>query len=245
MNIIVVSWNIAGGQKIDRKKKGFEDTDYFVQQLRSVKPDIVCLQETHTKKFGNMAKELAKKLSLRYVYNTPVSPSHINPNYQLGAAIISAFPFLKTKTVLYHNPQLTNIQKNGDIRHSHDKNLQFVQTKNFFVANTQLLPINVFGFEYSNNGVGKQLTQKVAEVFTLLPTPLILCGDFNFSCPTKLFSKMVSKLNLSEALPDKKTNRFSKYRPDQIYISKDFSLLDSDVLITETDHYLGWAKLKY
>jgi exonuclease III len=91
----IVTWNIAGGCKIGREAFNYheEDIDYFVDQLAKLNADVICLQESHTNDHRSLAEVIAKALGGYKVADAPLSPSHINPDYQLAIAILGKKSF--------------------------------------------------------------------------------------------------------------------------------------------------------
>ena len=253
MNIRIASWNIAGGHKV-ASLEHFDylpkDIPYFAEQLINLAPDVVCLQESHTKINGtdSNASDLAKFLGMEIVVNSPNSPSHIDSEYLLGNAIVSK---LKPKTVIekyYPDPKEQLYWSNGKPADIHKKNLEYVAFEEFNVANNQMLPIKLFGFTYDDNDKGSDFAKEINRVMSeTVKTPVIWCGDFNFFEPLKIYSFM-NELNLKEALPDVTTRPSQdgqKKKSDHIYYSPEFELLKSGVIMTETDHYLCFAEFEF
>jgi len=249
--IKIVSWNIAGCRPIksselfDYEK---ENLAYFYQELEKVFPDIVCLQETHTNEGRSLAKELAEMFEMKYVFNTPKNSSHIDSDYQVGDAILSRFSLEDKNVYEYPNQWKEFYFKDGTKGVVHYKTLQVVKTESFFVGNTQMLPIKLFGYNYEE-GEGAILADKIQEVLLQkLIRPVIFCGDFNFDNPVQIYPKVFETLELLDALPNKTTRPNSsneKKTPDHIFYSPEFKLINSGIVETNTDHYLCWAEFEY
>ena len=108
MNLRVISWNIAGGHKVASLKHldyQTENLKYFAEKLKEFAPDIVCLQETHTKDIKSSASTLSKMLKMEIVIDSINHPSHIRKGYKLGNAVLSNIKPVKIKDVYYPNPK--------------------------------------------------------------------------------------------------------------------------------------------
>lgn len=242
----IVSWNIAGGRK-DKSSAHFdyeenEDLEYFASEIKKFNPDIVCLQETHTNNNRSIAQDIATQLSIPYVFNSPASPSHIDPDYQLGNAILSKLLFEETTLTFYPDPWWDLYFKTGEKAIQHPKNLQVVKVNNVYIANTQMLPIRIFNESYEK-GLGVELASKIEEVLLTLEKPIIFPGDFNFDTPHTIYPNLFAKLQLSEAFTNTVTRPDGKSKHDHIYYSPEFELIDTKVWPTVSDHYLCYAEL--
>jgi endonuclease/exonuclease/phosphatase family metal-dependent hydrolase len=251
MNLKVVSWNIAGGHpmaSLDHLDYGPEDLDYFVEEIRKFEPDILCLQEAHTPLSGGAsnAEQIAKALGMLCVLNEPANISHIDTEYDIGVALISKIPFKNSKTTFLPNPHIESVWEDGRLAYTHEKNLQVVDFEDFSVANNQMLPITLFGHKYDDESRGGELAGEINAVMTdFIPSaPLIWCGDFNFSDPLKVYPYMQER-ELVDALPDEGTRPAkdgSKKRPDHIFYTSEFKVVQTIVKKTNTDHYLCFAE---
>lgn len=250
-NLRIVSWNIAGGHpmaSLDHLDYSPENLDYFVSEIRKLNPDILCLQEAHTPLSGapSNAARIASALNMPYVLNEPANVSHIDTECDLGIALISNIPFKSSKTILLPNPHIECVWENGTHAYTHEKNLQVVDFGEFSIANNQMLPISLFGHRYDDASRGGELANDINGVLKkFIPAaPLIWCGDFNFSDPLRVYPYMQDR-GLVDALPDegtRPTRDGSKKRPDHIFYSTEFSVQQTAVEKTNTDHYLCFAE---
>jgi endonuclease/exonuclease/phosphatase family metal-dependent hydrolase len=253
MTIKIASWNIAGGHPIGTLKQfdySAKDITYFVEELRIVDADIICLQESHTSDDNghSNAKDIADALGYPYVFNSISSPSHIEEGYSLTTAILSRVPLTEEKCAFYPNPSQQLFWRNGrSAGEPHKKNLQVVKTESFTIANTQMLPIHLFNLAYDDGGVGSELAQGINAVMAENVTaPVLWCGDFNFEDPLSIYSHLKA-LSLTEALPDADTRpsvEGAKKRTDHIFYSPEFALVASGVNEVNADHYLCWAEFE-
>lgn len=250
MELKILSWNIAGGDKVTNKdiKNSKEDIPYFAKTIREYDADIVCLQETHINSSRSTSKEIADLAGYQYVYEESISPSHNSPDYQLGLAILSHEVITSKKLIRYTNPNLERIVvSNGRKFTSHDKAAQIINFHGIDILNTQLLPMHVFFIDYDKDQ-GKEIFANITnQIINNIKSPAILCGDFNydFDNPEELLLK---SLNLRCVLPeDKRTlihESSSNTHPDHIFVSHQFTCNTSEVVETESDHYLCYCELK-
>lgn len=248
--LTIATWNIAGARKmasLDMFDYEAENIEYFVDALAKLSPDIVCLQESHTNDTTVIAHDMARQLGMEYAYNTPVSASHIDEKYQLGNAVLSKIPLESLGDVKYPYPAFGHTLVNGRPAQRHDKLVSIFEFRGLMIANTQMLPLGIFGEAY-NRGEGVQLAQQIQSgLLEHLRTPLILCGDINFDNPAVLYPDLYARLGLREALPDVMTRpnkQNLKKTPDHIIISENITLVRSGVVPVVADHYLCWAELE-
>jgi hypothetical protein len=76
-----------------------------------------------------------------------------------------------------------------------------------------------------------------------LSAPLIFAGDFNMADPVNMLEQLRGELNLEDSLPDQPTKPHVDWHLDCIFVSGDYEVIDSAIIQTETDHFLGWASV--
>ena len=165
-------------------------------------------------------------------------------------AIITKEPFSSPKLYKYPQPDFDLFFRNGSSAIKHCKAVQIVGYKSTYIANTHPLPLIVFGHDYQE-GAGKKLGEQIQTILLQhLEPPLVLCGDFGM--PNKheyALEKLTNQLKLQNALPlrptyHKKSEVTGLNAPDRIYITADrLQRGKSDIVNTETDHYLCWADI--
>jgi exonuclease III len=246
--IKIITWNIAGGHTT-RSSKLFdykeEELNYFINKIDAYNPDIVCFQENHSNDNRSVAEDIAKALNFTYTLTTPESPSHIDPNYSLGLAIISKLPFKANQIYKYPNPDFDVFWSDGRKAITHEKVLQKVRINNFNLANTQMLPLKTWELDYDKDP-GSKLAQEIDKILTNLDSPLIFCGDFNFNSPEIIYPNLFKKIPLVNALPYEETRPLlseEKRIYDHIYFSPELNNIESKIEKTDTDHYLCYTKL--
>ncbi|MEK7100523.1 MAG: endonuclease/exonuclease/phosphatase family protein [Patescibacteria group bacterium] len=253
MNVKIASWNIAGGYPLGTLKQfdySAPDLSYFIEKLRQVDADIICLQESHTSEDNQKsnAQDIADALGYPYVFNSVASNSHIEKGQKLSTAILSRLPVTNEKCIFFPDPSAPLVWRDGrPAGEMHHKNMQVVKTEKFSIANNQMLPIHLFSLGYDDGGVGSELAQGIHETMAANVTaPVLWCGDFNFEEPLSIYPHL-RNLKLTEALPDVNTRpavEGAKKRTDHIFYSSEFTLVDSGVEIVNADHYLCWAEFE-
>ncbi len=255
MKIKIASWNIAGGRKVNSSQRfdyGQEELSYFSKNLKKINPDIICIQENHFRNGESYSKRIVNILGSYNVFDYELSPSHIDADFRLGLSILSKSIFKDAKNFVYPYPEFELNFKDGQPASRHNKGFQILKTDDIFIANTQLLPIGLFGHLYSS-GDGMILSKKIEDLFfNNLKLPLIFCGDFSGDFNgefDKVFGKFLDKFNLQDALTGKKTRNIDseiqkKLKTDYIFYSSEFRLIKSEVVETNTDHFLCYAEFE-
>lgn len=248
--ITIASWNIAGAHKMksfDMFDYEGEDVAYFASQLGAQNPDIICLQETHSSSERSVAREIARRLGFEYVYEQPMSPSHIDPAYELGMAVLSKEELEPVVTFKVPYPSFPLAFSDGRPAAVHEKGVQVFMRGGVMIANLQLLPLTVFGARY-DEGEGRELARQIEQTFLeRLRAPLIFAGDFNFDSPRTVYPALYEAIGLEEALPSTTTRpnkEGAKKTPDHILYSKELAAAGGKVVKVQADHYLCTAKLK-
>lgn len=252
MNLKIVSWNIAGGHKaasLDHFDYQGEELEYFAGEISKLTPNIICLQEAHTKGSKSNATDLSELLDIEVIVNSVNSPSHIQRGYSLSNTIFSSLKHISVEENFYPDPKGELFWKDGTKANTHKKNLQYINFGDFNLANNQMLPVRLFGFSYDDKeGRGPELVEQINDVMSqIVENPVIWCGDFNYENPLRLYSHM-KDLQLKDALPDRTTRPAKdndKKKPDHIFYSPEFSLIEARIIKTKTDHFLCYAELEF
>lgn len=243
----VLTWNIGGAHTVNSSAVfdyNKEDLPYFVEAIKAINPDIICLQETHTNDNDVLANRLAQELGLAHVFDAPRSPSHIDENYQLSNAMISRYPIENTKHILLPDPPFDLNFENGKKARLFHTYLQTATIQGITIANTHLQPLHLFGYSYSE-GEGKQFANSTEAVLcSNLNAPLIFAGDFNDPNLFSNFPKLVEQFKLEAALDEQPTD-IKGNKMDYILFSKELSLNNAELVKAQkADHHLGWAEFR-
>jgi len=252
----IVSWNIAGGHLMTSNVKdaiGYEEEnlDYFIQHLKKINPDIICLQETHISKDEklNQTKEIAQAFDYKY-FSTHIyegRESHIKPGHFLSFGTISRFPIVSNKYWNPPNPRLTVKRPNGIIWETLDMGI-YVSQINFQkriinVANTHLLPLHYYKKDWSDKEF-QHLRNFVSNLFlSIKEEPTIAIGDFNYADLIKIYPGIFSLGKYQDVFIQDTTP--TKGQQDHILFSQHWSLKKAEVIDrVDADHYICIAELK-
>jgi len=252
MELTFATWNIGGGKpskdknSYNQKEEDFleEDPAYFASQLKEINPDIICLQETHIGPDKSLAREIGELIGEYHLVEEATSPSHIDSRYRLGIATLSKIKWEKEEFNYFPYPDFPLARRDGRPTVRHDKGVYVTKFAFGMVANLHMQPLAFLGVPYDTpegQGYAKQLEEELEKHIS---NPVVICGDFNYGKSEELYSNLISKLSLKEVLPKVSTRPDKNRKSDYIFVSPEFSLIDSGVVETNSDHYLCWAKLK-
>ncbi|CAN5786969.1 hypothetical protein BH24DEI2_BH24DEI2_15980 [soil metagenome] len=239
-----VTWNINGGYGLNSENPqqllGHENLDYFTRELELIDADVVCLQEVHVNSKRSQAYEVAESLGYPFVFESAASESHIDSNFQLANAILAKQAFQATHCLTLPQPHFPlNLPLLASGKHAiiHDKVLQVVQLNGLTVGNTHLLPLHILGAQW-DSVEGRELAAYIAETIRVeLQTPLVLCGDFNYSNVSELMPELMKSLILTDALPNEPSLPHSDTRIDYILISEGLEVHSSEIVRCYADHF--------
>lgn len=185
--------------------------------------DILNLQEAYPKfmrGFQSDLKDYKVTGNYRYLYFPKINES--NP-------IITNKKVLYSKT--YNLPHLPSL-------------LNRIITKTVVIIDNREISIYNTHLDYQYLSVKKRQLNKILKLIKKDKNPIILTGDFNLKNNKEIFNdftEKLEKLNIYRVQIDEKTFKPSKYKRaiDHIFISKDFKLVDKNVVkdIETSDHY--------
>ena len=248
----IATWNIAGGRKA-RSAQRFDyhgrDLGYFAEQLRAIAADVVCLQEVEYAAGEDFAAQLADSAGLPHVFQTPMHASHIDTNYDLAQVMLSRRPLAKQRAVPQPYPAFPLHRPNGEPAQRFVKYLQVAELDGVQIGNVQTQPLEFLGTPYESEN-GRRYAAEVGDMFIReLCPPVLLAGDFCADLHTRhvvdIYGPACAALLLHDALPPGYTKPYGAGRPDALFASPEFRVIDSAIVPTETGHFLCWAELAY
>lgn len=247
----IASWNVAGGHKLTQNVKdasGYEKEDlgYFIQELKKINVDVICLQETHTSvdETVSQGEKVAKNLGFNFVNHAYTGgESHIKKGQRLSLTTLSRFPITKSYFHQAPNPHIKITRPDGFVWVS--LNVGFLIAEIDYegvkvnITNTHLVPFHYYGrdfmeFEDVRNSITKLLLDLSSE-------PTISAGDFNYEDLRQLFPK-VFDAGYQQAFEQDTTPE--KGQQDHILYSKQWKLEGYEIIKAQADHYICVAKLK-
>jgi len=215
--IKVLSYNIHSGKNIWMSPTLKKIVDF----LKNEKPDIIGIQEINE---NNIRGYQVKKLKQALNYNVQFGSNVTIGNGGYGIATFSKYPIISQNHILLPSSK----EQRGLI----DSTILI----NFFKVHIINTHLSLKGIERD-----KQLLN-IKEYINSLQEPFILVGDFNASIE-EVDSLLidVAKRTKKEHLP---TMMLYKKRIDYIFVSKDFNVLNYNVLpVKMSDHYPVLADL--
>jgi len=254
--IKIASWNIAAGRtnkSLSQFDYDQENISYFSNLLKTVEADIICLQETHYGENKDIGKEIANELAYPFYYTNPGHESHIDNKLKLSNSILAKTKPLSIEAYILPYPEFELYWPNGNPAKRYEKSLLCAKFKGFNVYNTQLIPLGLFGVLYGDEKA-KIYSQNLEVSFkNVLEAPLLICGDFSGDFPDDkpqlVFSELFTSLSLMDSIPHQITrpkNDGLIHQTDHIYFSdQSFSCISSEVIPTQSDHYLCTATFKF
>lgn len=250
--INIASWNIAAG-RTNKSLAQFdydeENIGYFSNLLKKIDADIVCLQEIHHGESEDPGKEMAQKLGFPFVNTSPGHESHIDNKLKLSNSILSKTKPLSIESYTLPYPEFDLYWPNGTPAKRYEKDLQCAKFENFNIYNTQLIPLGLFGVLYGSEQASRYSQNLEDNLKSHLEEPLLFCGDFSGDFPEDkpqfVFTELFNSLKLNDSIPHQITRPKRDghiHQTDHIYFSESFSLIRSEVIPTQSDHYLCVAE---
>jgi len=229
--LVISTFNI----KNDYFKYNKSKTKDIINYLINNKIDILNLQELYKKLDKDLTKELKNINYNRFGKYRFKSKLLLKP-FNESTPIITNKNVLEVKN--YNLPFLPSVQRR-------------IMTKVVIKYNKELVSIYNTHLDFKFDKVKEKELNKILEIISKDKNKIILTGDFNLKINKNIFNNFVDKLkkmNIIRVQANEKTLKFSLYNKaiDHIFISKDFKLLDVEVIKTLdiSDHYPILIKLK-
>ena len=246
----IATWNIAGGHTVRSLEDKFDynplGTAYFVDELGKLSVDVAFIQESQCNDKGSVAARIAEELAMPFVFETPMSQSHIDPEYSLSVAILSRQPFEIGSQQAFKQPYPSfDLQlPGGRPAAKFHKYLQMATIGGICFANTMVQPLEFLGSPYSSL-LGRGYADELSAFFidNLPEQLLIFAGDFNTPDPPSTFARAFDHFGLKDTLPVGATEPHGQGHLDCILVSPEFTAIDRAIIPTQTDHYLGYAEV--
>ncbi len=242
----IATWNVGGGFIYSNQKQEFdlEKIEYFIDELKSIKPDIVCFQEIHSSINNNQPKIIADALGFKYIKTEPIADSHLKDEEKLSISIISRYPIISSKFNKLLNPNLQSIW-DGKKVFSHDKG--FLEAKINYndttirVLSGHMVPFRKFDRNFLDDDF-KKIRDQIENIICNEKIPEIIGMDINFENIHKLIPMVFNK-EFRFILENKPTTpKGRKY--DKIIISKEWESDNSNIVEGKADHYLCFTDVK-
>src|SRR5581483_10274368 len=206
--------------------------------------DIVALQEVdfHAPGRSRTLDAIAKSTPLRYTASSMLSESMFDPACGAVVAIASRFPLDNVVRRLFENPDLTGELDGAPIR-MFDKGyvsaVLGVAGRIVSFISLHSFPFHLFGRDAEDPAFRHIWSALSADLATLTPAPLIVCGDFNTS--RRALLSRDRKLRLSRAITRQPT--YQDQTIDDMLFSRHFELVNVAVVDNFSDHRLCLAEV--
>ena len=183
---IPAQWSISNGIKKENDYHKFGLLDEVIQKIKEEDIDIIGLQEAVA--FRNaepsFAQIIAENTDLKYYVEFEVSDCHLLENAKIEEVILSKYPILHSKNVMFENMNLSNIGKDGKTYHLFDDGfiMADIQVNRSFVIKfvTGHAPaFQVFGklpedYDFEYKKLEKELERAMKE-----NSKIFVVGDYN------------------------------------------------------------------
>ncbi len=233
---------ISSGQK---HEYGIEDINYFIHELKSINPDIVCFQEIHVSGKNNQPRIIADSLCFQNVTTYSIANSHLKDGEKLSISIISRFPIVSSKFNILPNPNLTFIWK-GEKAFSHDKGFleAIVDYKgtNIRILSGHMVPFGKFGKSFLDDEF-KEIRSQIEKIILHEKMPEIVCADMNFDEKIDKLIPNVFDNDFKFILKEGPTTPEGR-KYDKIIASKEWKSVGSEIVKGRTDHFLCFADVE-
>ena len=229
--LVISTFNI----KNDYFKYKKDKTNTILNYLRDNNIDVLNLQELYFRLDKDLSKELKK-----------INYKKIGKYRGISRILLKPFnestPIITNKNILdikhFKLPFFPSLQKR-------------VMTKIVIKYNNELVSIYNTHLDFKYDKVKKKELDKIYKIISKDKNKIILTGDFNLKNNKEIFNDFVDKLDKLGIIRiplDEKTLKQSMYNRaiDHIFISKEFKIIDKEVIKTLdiSDHYPLLIKLK-
>lgn len=262
--IRVMSYNVQMFHGL--KEDAVTNRNETIKLIKSVSPDILCVQEFYTRAKGasDMRQLFVSELNLRYSYFIPAAQNDYDA---YGIAIFSKHPIVASGSLnVNQDERIVNRIVYADINKS---------GKNFRVYNVHLASIGFDqqDYEYIKQGpgttqedvestkrIGRRLKHayfKRSEQADILyshaqtaPLPYIIAGDFNDTPLSYAVNRLASDMNNAfvekgKGLGVTYNGTFPNFQIDYILASSDFEVKNFQIVPKKlSDHYPIWSDLQ-
>jgi endonuclease/exonuclease/phosphatase family metal-dependent hydrolase len=218
--------------------------EHVIAVLKSELPDVIVLQESHTRGADAQADTIAQALHMRHVTNAPYDESHIEEGSQLSLAIISKWPLSDIRFELFKNPgfRMTHGAREW---YCHDKGVLSADVTapsgTIRIATTHLVPFKLFGKPLDGEEVRAVLADVDAKLCAHAQSHTaqrsIVTGDFNLDVDSiAQLLPQVSALCPEVVLPAPTTPKGRRY--DRVF-ARGLTVVGPPRVLADalTDHY--------
>lgn len=249
----IATWNISSGIDMSNytgelfdKKVEVNTDDKCLNEIADAivknKIDVIALQEVTTTEGFKFLERLSKLTGLKYYEKFENSPGFLVKDTKIGTAILSRNPIKVESKVMFQNPNLKKMTKNG-VYTTHDKGylgVKILTEKPIEIISTQFLPFHRFNADIMEY-------KSIFDEFQndVLFKRAIVCGDFNVVEGKKKLQSLLSKLSDQYIFTFDCVTTTDDKKCDNILVPNDMEI-ENIKLVTSTrvsDHYLCFVDI--
>jgi endonuclease/exonuclease/phosphatase family metal-dependent hydrolase len=244
--MIIATWNISGGFVSQNSigDEGFENIQHYIDELKHIRPEIICLQEAHASDKVSQPQQIADALGLEYVVSEAPSESHLKDGERLSISIISKYPIKASRFILLPNPKLKFTWRE-QVAYSFDKGLMEAEItyddRVVRVLSGHTVPYHRFERNFLDEEF-KETREIIENEIIGDHSPAVIGMDLNFDDEYSLLPNVFKNkfASILEAGPTRKNGK----KTDKIFVSKDWRSVGSKIIKGDTDHYLCYADIE-
>ena len=244
---IPAEWSISNGIKKEKDYKKFGLIDEVIEKIKEENIDVIDIQEAVAFRNGDksFAQIIAENTDLKNYVEFQVSDCHLLENANIEEVILSKYPIVASKNVMFENVNLSNVSKDGKMYKLFDDGfiVSDIQISDSFVIKfiTGHAPaFQVFGkipedYEY----VYKKLEENI-EKARQENSKMFIVGDYN----TEKLLEMLPFIsdNFKNYVQGK--TYFEGTSIDYILAEKDVKCLSYKKIENKSDHLLCVAEFE-
>ncbi|MEU1853404.1 endonuclease/exonuclease/phosphatase family protein [Streptomyces sp. NPDC019990] len=243
--LLIGTWNIGGGiLDASHRKDVPAQLGHHIARLRRARPDILCLQESHTFHDGRVghAQEIAKALEADWCRVWPLSPSHLASDADLSLAVVSGWPLSAPRTVTFPNPGLTATGPDGDHWSILDKGYMIVEAdvagRTVRIANAHCFPFHYFGTSAAEPRFASLWDGLAEDLLTLARSgPTLVAIDLNHQPVENLLRRLFETGVYRSAVDGTPTTPKGVQQDYILYAGADLRLSEVAVIPSRADHH--------
>ncbi|WP_432100345.1 endonuclease/exonuclease/phosphatase family protein [Streptomyces sp. WAC 04229] len=243
--LLIGTWNIGGGVlDVSHRKGAPAQLGYHIDRLMRARPEILCLQESHTFRDGRagQAQEIARALGADWFHTWPLSESHLAPDADLSLAVLSRWPLSAPRTVTFPNPGLTTTGPDGDHWRILDKGYMVVEADlagtSLRIANAHCFPLHYFGTTAAAPRFAPLWNRLADDLLTLARFgPTLVTVDLNHQPVEDLLGRLFESGVYTSAANGSPTTPKGIQQDYILYTGADLRLVETAVIPTRADHH--------
>ena len=238
---IPAEWSFTNGIKKENDYRKFGLVDEVIRKINDQKIDIIGLQESVVFKNGekSYAQIISENTELKYYTEFAVSDCHLLENANIEEVILSRYPIIESKNIMFENVHLSKISKDGKEYKLFDDG--FIMAK-IQINNDQIInfitghspAFQVFGKVPEEYGYVYKILEDNAKICLDSGRKTFIVGDYNTE---KLFEMLpMIKAHFNNNIEG--TTYFEGTAIDYILSEKNIKCVSKEKIENLSDHLL-------